>query len=44
MRTDEIKAVIDQVAALIREHYVFPDVGPVVADRLMRRPGCIMSS
>ncbi|WP_432936721.1 S41 family peptidase [Kribbella sp. CA-253562] len=35
MRTEEIKAVIDQVAALIREHYVFPDVGPVVADRLI---------
>ncbi|TCM50370.1 S41 family peptidase [Kribbella sp. VKM Ac-2568] len=35
MRTDEIKAVIDQVAALIREHYVFPDVGQAVADRLI---------
>jgi hypothetical protein len=35
MRKDEIKAVIDQVAALVREHYVFPEVGQAVADRLI---------
>jgi hypothetical protein len=34
MRKDEITAVIDQVAALVRKHYVFPDVGNEVADRL----------
>jgi C-terminal processing protease CtpA/Prc len=35
MRTEEIKAVTDQVAELVREHYVFPEVGQVVADRLI---------
>ncbi|MGH3369782.1 MAG: S41 family peptidase, partial [Nocardioidaceae bacterium] len=35
MRRDEIKAVIDQTAALVREHYVFPEVGVAVADRLV---------
>jgi len=35
MENDEIAAVIDQVAALVREHYVFPDVGKAVADRLL---------
>ncbi|MGW6277946.1 S41 family peptidase [Kribbella sp. NPDC055071] len=34
MRTDEIAAVIDQVATLVRTHYVFPEVGAEVADRL----------
>ena len=34
MRKDEIAAVIDQVASLVRTHYVFPEVGASVADRL----------
>lgn len=34
MRKDEIAAVIDQVASLVRTHYVFPEVGAAVADRL----------
>jgi C-terminal processing protease CtpA/Prc len=35
MQTEEIKAVTDRVAELIREHYVFPEVGEQVADRLL---------
>lgn len=34
MRTDEIAAIVDQVATLVRKHYVFPEVGQAVADRL----------
>jgi hypothetical protein len=35
MRRDEIKTIIDRVAALVREHYVFPEVGAAVANRLI---------
>jgi C-terminal processing protease CtpA/Prc len=35
MRKDEITAVIDRTAALVRTHYVFPEVGAAVADRLL---------
>jgi hypothetical protein len=35
MRNDEITAVIDRTAALVRTHYVFPEVGAAVADRLL---------
>ncbi|WP_410787719.1 S41 family peptidase [Kribbella sp. C-35] len=34
MHRDEIAAVVDQVATLVETHYVFPEVGKVVADRL----------
>jgi C-terminal processing protease CtpA/Prc len=34
MRTDEIHTVIDRLAALVAEHYVFPEVGAEVAARL----------
>ncbi|GAA1609643.1 S41 family peptidase [Kribbella sancticallisti] len=34
MRTDEIHAVIDRLAALVAVHYVFPEVGAEIADRL----------
>lgn len=35
MRNDEIAAVIEQVATLVRTHYLFPEVGAAVADRLI---------
>ncbi|MEU8226467.1 S41 family peptidase [Kribbella sp. NPDC048915] len=34
MRTDEIRTVLDRLSALVGTHYVFPDVGREVADRL----------
>ncbi|WP_328998845.1 S41 family peptidase [Kribbella sp. NBC_00709] len=34
MQTEEIRAVIGQVGALVAEHYVFPETGREVADRL----------
>ncbi|WP_405057870.1 S41 family peptidase [Kribbella sp. NBC_01505] len=35
MRAEEITAVVDRTAALVRTHYVFPEVGAAVADRLL---------
>jgi C-terminal processing protease CtpA/Prc len=36
MRTDEIRPVIDRLATLVAEHYVFPEVGAEIADRLTK--------
>lgn len=36
MRTDEIHTLIDRLAALVAEHYVFPEVGAEVAARLTK--------
>ncbi|MGC4942684.1 S41 family peptidase [Kribbella sp. DT2] len=36
MHSDEIRSVIDRLAALVSEHYVFPDVGREIADRLTK--------
>ncbi|MEV6284760.1 S41 family peptidase [Kribbella sp. NPDC051770] len=34
MHTDEIRTIVDRLAALVNEQYVFPEVGREVADRL----------
>ncbi|GAA1117475.1 S41 family peptidase [Kribbella jejuensis] len=34
METEEIRSVLGRLGALVGEHYVFPDVGAEVADRL----------
>jgi C-terminal processing protease CtpA/Prc len=37
MQTEEIRAVIGRLGALVAEHYVFPETGREVADRLAKR-------
>ncbi len=34
MQTEEIRAVVGRLGALVAEHYVFPETGREVADRL----------
>ncbi|MCW3005151.1 MAG: hypothetical protein JWQ20_4449, partial [Conexibacter sp.] len=36
MRTEEIRPLIDRLATLVAEHYVFPEVGAEIADRLTK--------
>jgi C-terminal processing protease CtpA/Prc len=36
MRTDEIRPLIDRLASLVAENYVFPEVGTEIADRLTK--------
>jgi C-terminal processing protease CtpA/Prc len=36
MRTDEIASLIDRLAKLVSSHYVFPEVGAEIADRLTK--------
>ncbi|WP_460652854.1 S41 family peptidase [Kribbella endophytica] len=39
MHSDEIRSIVDRLAALVSEHYVFPDVGHEIAERLTKASG-----